>query len=234
MTASPAMPLWLDGLDADSVLRAQGADAARVRARSPRLVAIAQRTVREGVPLLDPRLTYCLLEVRLRETGRIVLEGGRTLTGALVARVLAGATSVAVVAATIGGRLESRASRMFGLDLPYALALDGLGSCAVQALSLSARSLVRELARREGLRATSPVSPGMEGWPLEVGQEEIFRLLDPAVSGVRLSSGGWMLPRKSLSMVFGLGAAGADAGEVCDTCTSRNACRYRKRHGTPG
>jgi hypothetical protein len=227
------MQVWLDGLDADSVLRAQGADAARVRARSPRLVAVAERTVREGVPLLDPRLTYCLLEVRLRQTGRIVLEGGRALTGPLVARMLSGATSVAVVAATIGARLESRVSRMFDLDLPSALALDGLGSCAVQALSLSARTFVRELARREGLRATAPLSPGMEGWPLEAGQKEIFRLLDPIVSGVRLTSGGWMLPRKSLSMVFGLGAAGADDGETCDTCTARNSCRYRNRHGKP-
>lgn len=234
MTASPGMQVWLDGLDADSVLRAQGADAARVRARSPRLVAVAERTVREGLPLLDPRLTYCLLEVRLREPGRIVLEGGETLTGPLVARVLSSASSVAVVAATVGARLESRVSRMFGLDLPYALALDGLGSCAVQALSLSARNLVRELARREGLRATAPVSPGMEGWPLEEGQKEIFRLLDPVVSGVRLTSGGWMLPRKSLSMVFGLGAAARDSGETCDTCTGRNSCPYRNRHGTPG
>lgn len=234
MKASLGMREWLDGLDADGVLRAQGADAARVRARSPRLVAIAQRAVREGVALLDPRLTYRLLDVRLREPGRLVLEDGAALTGPLVARLLSGASRVAVIAATVGARLEARVSRMFGRDLPYALALDGLGSCAVEALSLSARSLVRELARREGLRATTPVSPGMEGWPLEAGQQEIFRLLDPVLSGVRLTSGSWMLPRKSLSMVFGIGAAARDDGQVCDACTARDSCRHRKRHGTPG
>jgi hypothetical protein len=233
MTASPRLQQWLEGLDTDGVLRAQGADAARVRARSPRLVAVAERALKEGAALLEPRLTYRLLQVRRREPGGLVLEGGGSLTGPLAAQTLSGSSSVVVVAATIGGRLEARVSRTFGLDLPYALALDGLGSHAVQTLSLSARNLARELAGRERLRATAPVSPGMAGWPLEAGQQEIFRLLDPVLSGVRLTAGGWMLPRKSLSMVFGLGTEAGGRGEICDACTSRDSCRHRKRDGTP-
>ena len=184
--------------------------------------------------MLEPRLTCRFLGVRLQEPGRLVLEDGSALTGPLVTRLLCGTSSVAVFAATIGPRLEALVSKMFGLDLPYALALDGLGSCAVQALSLSARNLVREFGRRAGLRTTPAVSPGMEGWPLAAGQREIFGLLDPARSAVRLSSGGWMLPRKSLSMVFGIGAAVRADGEICDACTARDSCRHRKRHGTAG
>ncbi len=233
MTAFPGIQAWLEGLDADGVIQAQGADPEQVCARSPRLVAIAERALKDGVELLEPRLTHRFLGIRLREPGRLVLEDGSALTGPLVTRLLCGASSVAVFVATIGPRLESRVSRMLGLDLPYALALDGLGSCAVQTLSLSARDLVRDLGRREGLRATPAVSPGMEGWPLEAGQREIFGLIDPARSGVRLSSG-WMLPRKSVSMLFGIGAGVREDGETCDACTARDSCRNRKRHGTAG
>ncbi len=234
MTARPEARRRFENLDTDAVLRAQGADSARLRARSPRLVSVAERALREGIVLLDPRLTCRFLGVRAREPGGIRLEDGGALSGSLVARHLCGSTAVAIVAATIGARLEARVSRAFGLDLPYALALDGLGSCAVQSLSLTVRSLVREVAARAGLRATVPISPGMEGWPLGEGQRELFRLLDAASCCVRLTEAGWMIPRKSLSMVFGLGAAVREDGEICDACAARDSCRRRHGYGPDG
>ena len=230
MTASLAARDWLEGLDADTVLRGQGADAARVRARSPRLVATAERAAREGVAMLEPRVSCRILAVRSREPERILLEGGAALTGPLVAARLRGACAVAVLVATIGQRLENRVSRMFGRDLPYALALDGLGSAAVERLARSARRLLGDRARTDGRCAMAPFSPGMEGWSLRVGQEEILRLLDANACGVRLTEEGFLVPRKTLTVAFGLGlgVAAGDDEELCDSCASRSRCRHRR------
>ena len=235
MTASLAAGDWLGGLDADSVLRGQGADAARVRARSPRLTAIAERAAREGVRLLEPRVTYRILGVRSHEHDRVLLDGGEALTGSLVAGRLQAASLVAVLVATIGRDLERRVSWMFGRDLPYALALDGLGSAAVERLARSARRLLTERARQRGWRATAPLSPGMEGWPLGPGQREVFRLLDPNACGVQLTEEGFLVPRKTLTFALGLGAcvAAAEEAEACDFCAARPRCRHRSPHGTP-
>ena len=234
MTASLAAGDWLDGLDADSVLRGQGADSARVRARSPRLTAIAERAAREGVRLLEPRVTYRILGVRSREHDRVLLDGDKALTGPLVSGQLREASKVAVLVATIGHGLEARVSRMFGRDLPYALALDGLGCAAVEGLARSARRHLTERARNKGWRATAPLSPGMEGWPLGPGQREVFRLLDPRVCGVQLTDEGFLVPRKTLTFALGLGAcvAQGDEAQACDSCAARPRCRYRSPHGT--
>ena len=227
MTISIVPSGWREGLDVNGVLRGQGADAASIRRRNPRLVAIAERAARDGIALLDPRVTYRRLAVRSVQPDRVLLEDGE-LTGPLVAARLACATEVAVAVATIGDRLETRVRRMFGRDLPYALALDGLGSAAVEALVASARRQFREAHGGRGTLVTIPLCPGMEGWPLAAGQAEIFRLIDAEAAAVRVSAAGQMLPRKSLSMVVGLGADVRQEGRACDHCGARAACRHRK------
>jgi len=39
-----------------------------------------------------------------------------------------------------------------------------------------------------------------------------------------------MLPRKSLSMVLGIGMRMVEAGKTCDYCTLRETCRYQDHY----
>ncbi|MBZ5526696.1 MAG: hypothetical protein LAN71_02180 [Acidobacteriia bacterium] len=43
-------------VDVDQVLRAQGADPGKLRARQPRAVDLAERALREGMQVLAPRV----------------------------------------------------------------------------------------------------------------------------------------------------------------------------------
>ena len=234
MTQPPAAGAWLPALDADAVLCAQGADPVRLRARSPRLASLAERAALDGAALLEARVACGRFGVRARGPCHVALEGGGRLTGPLVALRLGRSTDVVIAVVSVGSRLEARVSRMFGRDLPYALALDALGSAAVDALAVRVRRRVRALARRAGEDVTFPVSPGLEGWPLAQGQREIFDLLGHEPAGVTLHDTGRMTPRKSLSMVFGLGAAAREEGSACDPCAARETCRYRGRHERRG
>jgi len=72
----------------------------------------------------------------------------------------------------------------------------------------------------------------MEGWPADLGQEQIFTLLNHAgglagQAGVSLSSSGMMTPQKSISAVLGLGPEVDGSGRVCDYCSIQNTCRHK-------
>jgi hypothetical protein len=219
---------WRLGLDVDRVLRGQGADAARARAGRPRLVALAERALAEGTELLDPRVAFRRLPIAAIRRGRVVLQNGAELAGALPARILSRAWEAAVLAVTIGERLEVRVSELLESDLPRALALDGLGSAAVEALAAAAACRhLEQMAGREGMRTTAPIGPGMTGWPLGAGQTELFGLLGSDSAGVRLMASGAMLPRKTLSMLVGIGPGLERTGRTCDHCGSRDICRDR-------
>jgi hypothetical protein len=80
------------------------------------------------------------------------------------------------------------------------------------------------------MEATIPLSPGMIGWPVSVGQSQIFSLMDARDVGVTLSSSTMMIPRKSLSMVLGFGAEINQRGRTCDYCHMRETCRYQDHY----
>jgi hypothetical protein len=54
--------------------------------------------------------------------------------------------------------------------MPYSLALDGLGSAATEALANAACTQTETEAKADGMQASIPLSPGMEGWPTGQGR----------------------------------------------------------------
>jgi hypothetical protein len=229
MDATLLLRDWSLPLDADMILRGQDADPATVRARRPRLLAIAKRALAEGLPLVEPVVALRRVRVAGVRHDRLLLEEGR-LAGPLIAGHLAPATEVAVLVCTIGAQLEWLSSELLPEDAGLGLALDGLGAMAAEALGTAACKRIEDDASAAGLYCSIPLSPGMVGWPLEQGQPEIFALVDAAAAGVTLTSGYAMLPRKSLSMVVGLGPQPFSAGRTCDYCQMRETCRYQDHY----
>ena len=221
---------WDLSIDVDTVLRNQGIDPQVARQRRPLFVTLAERALVEGLPLLDTAAVYRTLRVEAVRHERLTLEGGGILTGRLIAQHLAPAEQVAVLAATIGERLDERVSEKFAIDPAYALALDGLGSAAVEALAIAACNTIEVQAATNNLQTTIPLSPGMVGWPVDVGQQQIFSLLDADLAGIQLTSGAQMIPRKSLSMVVGIGREVSTVGRTCDFCSLRETCRYQDHY----
>jgi hypothetical protein len=134
---------------------------------------------------------------------------------------------VVVIVCTVGRELEEHASQVMASDPTYGLALDGLGSAATDALAAATCDHFEKQAELEGLRTTMPIFPGMVGWPVSEGQLQVFSLLQADLIGVRLLPSGMMVPRKSLTLVIGLGAEVSTEGTPCDYCTMRDGCRYR-------
>ncbi len=226
----PVLRDWSLTLDVDQVLRGQGAEPAAVRARNPRLVKAAAQALEDGLPLLSPAVAYQRAAVRRLRHERLELEGEGSLTGPLIAQHLAGAGEVVAMVCTIGAELDDLISETLPEDPVRGLALDGLGSAAVEALAALASNHFESEAAARGWRASLPISPGMVGWPVEQGQPQVFALVDAASIGVRLTSGGMMVPRKSISLVLGLGRNVEMQGRTCDYCSLRETCRYQDHY----
>lgn len=218
--------------DVDAVLRGQGAEPGAIRLRSPRLVETAERALEVGRALLEPQTLYRELDVEALRHERLILEGGLALSGRLVSEHLGGAARVALILCTVGEALETYSSEVSRDDIVFGLALDGVGSAAVEALANAACKYFEDQAVELGLQTSIPISPGMIGWPVEVGQPEIFSILDTAQINISLSKYGLMTPRKSLTMALGFGPTMQISGRTCDYCAMRATCRYQDHYET--
>ena len=225
---------WNLSIDADMVLRGQGADPAGIRQRRPALVDTAERAVAEGLALIDPAVIYRQLPVESLQHEWLTLAGGARLTGPLLAQHMAPAQQALLMVCTIGQALEQRISALMRSDPVHGLALDGFGSVAVEALGVAACTRFEEQAARAGLHTSVPLSPGMIGWPVDEGQPQIFSLLDAGQIGVTLTESAQMIPRKSISMVLGIGRRPFSEGRACDFCALRETCRYQDHYAQFG
>jgi hypothetical protein len=217
---------WNLTLSTEDVLRGQGADPESVRTGKPLLIKTAERARSEGLSLLQPVALTREITVQAHRHDRILLKGGAILTGPLVTRLLAGGQHVVATICTIGSELEETVSYMFGKDPLFALALDGLGNAAVENLGQQVCARIGEKFQAEGLQVSTPLSPGSPEWPVEIGQPQIFSLLDPSQAGITLTPGGMMLPKKSISFIVGLGLEMSQSN-LCEVCSLNKTCRYQ-------
>ncbi len=218
---------WQLAITVDMVLRGQGAEPQKIRARQPQLIALAERAIAEAHGLIHPQVAFRRVDICGVSRSCVTLRGGSELNGFGVARKLAGCQGVFLAVASLGKKLEEEMDKASQSALPWQFALDGFGTAAIGALSNAACRFFAALAVKEGVRATNQFYPGMRGWPLAEGQTQIFALVDAHSIGVALNPSFLMVPRKSLSLAVGFGAHARPAGHLCDECGVSAKCRHK-------
>lgn len=147
----------------------------------------------------------------------------------LFASSMLNAKELAVVLCTIGPRLEHKVTEYLGKNEPLrGILLDGIGSAAVDLLTQEICRHIAGIASTRGYQASSPLSPGTSNFPI-TEQKQLFQLVPSEQIGVRLSGSGIMVPRKSTSMVIGIGQGMKVRvqEEVCAHCNLSRTCLYR-------
>jgi hypothetical protein len=235
----PVLSDWKVNITVDQILRAQGAEPDSIRVRRPALVQVAEWALQEGLPLLELKVAYERYPVaRMRHENLELVGSGPQpgvrpgLSGRLIAQHLGPARQIVALVCTLGPALEEVVTGLMETDPLLGWALDALGSAAVEALSLEVCNDFEAQAAASGLQTSLPLSPGMVGWPVETGQHQIFSLVDAGEIGVALTLSSFMTPRKSLSMVIGIGKDLATGSRTCDFCSLNETCRYQN-HYTP-
>jgi hypothetical protein len=220
----------LDGFDiilgADDVLYGEGTNPDAVRTKKPALGMAASKALEIGLSMVHPVALIHDLTILERRHERILLQGGKDLISPLLTRHLAGADQVTIAICTIGAELETFSATLMEKDPVLGLALDGLGNAAVERTAQLVCERIGDNAQKNNLTTTGPLSPGEPDWTVEVGQREIFAILDPSQVGISLTSGGMMVPKKSISFIVGTGNE-LSQKEPCELCSLRDRCRYR-------
>jgi len=187
------------------VIRMQGADPALIRQRKPRLVDLVEKAIIEGMQSIQPVAAYTILPVEEIGLESFTLVGIAWSVSPFVAQRLTGAQAIAAVVCTLGAGLEARISRLADNDPVYTFALDTFGSVAANCLRVAACDDIKASAWQNNLYTSMPLIPGLNGWSVEVSQPKIFSVVDTNSIGVTLNESAQMTPRKSISMVLGIG-----------------------------
>ena len=160
---------------------------------------------------------------------QLSLKGKGVVHGPLLPSLLPEAKELAAVVCTIGPKLEKQVANYFNRDEPLrGLLLDGIGSAAVDSLTEEVCKFMTAEASSRGYQASSPISPGMPGLPI-TEQWQLLKMVPAEKIGVSLTSSGTMVPRKSASMVIGIGPQMKTwtRAEVCGHCSLGESCAYR-------
>lgn len=224
------MDLKLD-LDKEEILRYQGYSRKKVKEPNQNILRITEEEINRGYSLFKPQGIYSLIKIKgFALEGRINLESGLIFRFAKsIIKQLKGASHLLVGVVTIGDLLEKKVSELFSHgEFPQALALDAVGTVAVEDFSRKVRKLARQEVIEQSFKTSRHFSPGYSGW--EVSQQEIvFKSIPSDNIGVRLSKGFMMLPQKSLSWVIGAGKeiiVSSEEENKCKDCQSKY-CNYK-------
>jgi len=216
-------------LKTSEVLRRQGlGGGAKVRPEIKLLIRELLASLKKA-RLLEPAVAYEFYKVDSMNGSQISLEGDKAIHGPLLPAIFPEAKELAVLLCTIGPRLEGQAADYFNQGEPLrGTLLDGIGSAAVDSLTEEVCKFIAEEASSRGYEASSPISPGMPGLPI-TEQWQLLKLVPAGEIGVSLTSSGIMVPRKSVSMVMGIGPKMAKwtRAEVCARCSLRETCHYK-------
>jgi hypothetical protein len=226
------MPVIRDislSLKTREVLRRQGLGrGAKVRPEIKILIQELLASIKKA-RLLEPAVAYEYYTVSSITGSQMSLESDKAIHGPLLPAIFPEAKELVVMLCTIGPRLEKQVTDYSknGAALQGVL-LDGIGSAAVDMMALAVlRRLASEVSSR-GYEISSPVNPGMPGFPL-TEQWNLLGLVSADEIGVKLTASGVLVPRKSASMVIGIGPKMTrwTEAEVCARCSLRETCHYK-------
>lgn len=193
--------------------------------------------IRRIQKIIQPRLSFAIKTIDRVDGDSVTLEGGVVLKSGKLAWVLECCRLAVCFVATIGPGVEREISRLSQEGcLTGEYLLDRIGSLAVEAV---VDDFQREMGERYGGAnggTTLRFSPGYCDWPI-TEQRKIFSLVDSRRAGVRLTPSLLMVPRKSISGVFGIIEEGRPTWRAfrnpCLQCDRRNCPERREPRFSP-
>ncbi|OGO04737.1 MAG: hypothetical protein A2Y60_01380, partial [Chloroflexi bacterium RBG_13_54_9] len=117
--------------------------------------------------LLEPAVAYEHYTVKNMNDSQISLDGDKGIHGPLLPAIFPEARELAVMLCTIGSKLEEQVTEYSSNgETLRGMILDGIGSSAVDKLVAEVLGLIATEASLRGCEISSPVNPGMPGFPL--------------------------------------------------------------------
>jgi hypothetical protein len=181
--------------------------------------------------LMKPRLLFAKERIKKAGGGRVCLYDGMTLKSPKLSRSLCDSEELICFVTTIGAEIDFEINKMMRQGrLSEAFIMDALGSVAVESLAEQFHRRMERRYSKDEKAVTLRFSPGYCDWPIEE-QRKLFQLFDSKTAGIELKDSCLMIPRKSISAVFGVYPVNGDTAPIpynpCIEC-SRIDCPSRR------
>jgi hypothetical protein len=202
----------------------------RARLASPRILDLIASVLSQvqSEHLIQPELAFRIWPVESSGPGWLELRGGSFIASPSLNHHLPAAAFVAAGVCTIGSAIEQRVSEGFAAgDRLRAVMLDEIGTLSLFRVSERVESEIQDEAERLGLEAGGALNPGEDGFDISQ-QAKVVELANGSSIGVS-STTAMLVPRKSISMVLGIGVRMPkwNRGERCALCAARTRCPHR-------
>lgn len=151
--------------------------------------------------LIDPRGIYESFPIQIEKGYTIEIKEGFRISSKKLSKWLGESTRLAVMAVTIGDRLERKASDLLNRgESTRGLILDAIGSHAVERVA----DLMEQRIRRESdFKNKKRFSCGYSDWNLS-DQKKILDLIGGEKIGIKVNESSLMNPKKSITAVIGI------------------------------
>lgn len=183
--------------------------------------------IEEAQKLVKPSYSYTTRKVLASEIPRTFIEGPVVFTSNIITGILSRCHEVAIFTATIGASLEKRVSQLMDQgEMLKAVALDAVGSAAIEKVVCELEESVRKKAMTGGAEISRRYSPGYCDWDIKE-QKLLFDSLNGDSAGVELTEEYLMMPQKSISGVIGISFDQNITVSTCLDCTKKD-CEGRR------
>jgi hypothetical protein len=204
-TAPVALDLPNVEIPRGEVLKRLGYPSASIELQEP-VQSMFDDALREAGGLMRPRAAYRALRVESNDGDTVRFNGSPfAIASGQVAKLLARSKLAVCFAVTVGSALDETISgRMRNGDMLAAVILDAIGSETADAAADELHwKIISRSAEAGGLSVTPRFSPGYGDWPLTV-QKDLLAACGGDLIGIAVTPSSLMIPRKSVSAVFGL------------------------------
>jgi len=194
---------------------------------SARIMSLINEYIENAHNLIAPSYSYVIRDIKSVKGSRVVIEGSVTFQSEVIAQLLEQCEKVAVFALTIGNHLEELVAHLAESGvIVQAAVLDAIGSGATEKVADFVQGRIVGVARAQGLCASQRFSPGYCDWNVSE-QKKVFQAMNGNSTGIRLTEGCLMLPRKSISGIIGIGPCNGNIENY-------NPCKSCNKHDCPG
>ena len=156
----------------------------------------------------------------------VILEDGATFHGPLLCKALSQSAGLMLFALTLGPDISKWISEQIVSDPLAGVMADACASELVEAIADHLEDGINTVVRPKGLVASGRYSPGYCDWPINE-LPLVIEMVEASKIGITLSSGGMMIPRKSICGLVATGPESAALRTVpCESCA--RDCPYRR------
>ena len=213
-------------LVADDVIRGEGADPVIVRSKKPSLLHAADLALEEGYAKLHPAAMIHHPRLWNTATNGFSCRMEKNYPARFWLTIWQEPSRWSWHSPLLDRSWRNHASSCMGRIRSSELLSMAWGMLLWKSLVSRSACASENRPRLPVLTASTPLSPGEPEWPVEIGHPQIFALLDPSRVGITLTSGGMMIPKKSISFVVGIGPD-MSRDDFCELCSFNERCRYR-------